>query len=563
MAFLASRLRVGEKILLSTCLVGLLFLAVIWQYHVSLQRVLGGYQRLERIDEAKETYADAIENHLLAARIAEREFLLHRSMVSVAEVGERLRRLRESAARLAAVDSGSAATATRIDALAAEYRHLFDQVVAAWTEQGLDHDSGLQGAFRDSVHRLEALAGNLKVDRLYLQLMQVRRGEKDLGLRREEQYRDRVLNLLDRFDRLVDESTLSDPVKRELRRELAVYRAAFGDYAGRALAGADIGGGKGPFRQSAHRIEDLLRAHYVPDMERNILQLRRREKDYLLRHDKRYVEMALVEWQRVADQVRESGIDARKKRQLQGLLDDYRRDFLALVAQHDRIDRLLAAMDPAAAEVISLVQGTVEAANLDKRSQMQRIRKTTEHEARIRLWAVLGAALLGLVLAVAIARHISRRVVRMAALLDLLAREQPSEREPVTPGGRNELSLMAESVNAMADHKAHLLDWWKRSMAESDAALAVARADAQRAGGHDARVVEALAELTEARAERDADALSSYRAINRHAVGVLDAVAQLGAKPKRGDLGRLRKTIEGHAHAIGRRVGTLIGHHQR
>jgi len=58
------------------------------------------------------------------------------------------------------------------------------------------------------------------------------------------------------------------------------------------LAQQDIRGGTGPFRQAAHRIEAILQAHYVPDRERNILQLRRREKDYLLRDDKQYVEMA-------------------------------------------------------------------------------------------------------------------------------------------------------------------------------------------------------------------------------------------------------------------------------
>ncbi len=46
------------------------------------------------------------------------------------------------------------------------------------------------------MHELEDLASNFKAGRLYLQLLQIRRGEKDLGLRRELQYQDKVEGLI-------------------------------------------------------------------------------------------------------------------------------------------------------------------------------------------------------------------------------------------------------------------------------------------------------------------------------------------------------------------------------
>jgi methyl-accepting chemotaxis protein len=57
----------------------------------------------------------------------------------------------------------------------------------------------------------------------------------------------------------------------------------------------------------------------------------------------------------------------------------------------------------------------------------------------------------------------------MAGLLDQVAYEEPIERIPTVPGGRDEVNAMAQSVNAMADHKAHFLDWWKSSMREAEA----------------------------------------------------------------------------------------------
>ena len=97
-------------------------------------------------------------------------------------------------------------------------------------------------------------------------------------------------------------------MKQQLQQEIGTYREAFEEYARGVLAQQDIQGGKGPFRQVAHRIEALLKSHYIPDLERNILQLRRREKDYLLRGDSRYVELARQEIERMTLQVSSSAI---------------------------------------------------------------------------------------------------------------------------------------------------------------------------------------------------------------------------------------------------------------
>ena len=73
----------------------------------------------------------------------------------------------------------------------------------------------------------------------------------------------------------VNASELEANLKVKLRKEIEVYRQAFIDFAQDILTRNDIKEGKGPFRDSAHRIEDVLKAHYVPDLEENILQLRR------------------------------------------------------------------------------------------------------------------------------------------------------------------------------------------------------------------------------------------------------------------------------------------------
>ncbi len=466
---LASKLRIGEKIGLSFGVVGLLFLLVIWRYHITLEHALADYRVLQEVYEAKETHAGEIESNLLIANAEANAFLSEPVPGHLQALDAALDRLLAQAQQLGEVDAEGRLGGARIAELAGVYQQRFHTIYQAWERKGLDHNSGLQGAFRDSVHELEALAGHYKVDALYIGLLQIRRGEKDLGLRRDPEYRQRVLDLLDAFAARLAASQLAPAVSERLGAELAFYREAFVAYAEQVLAGADIQGGKGPFRQAAHRIEDILVAHRVPDMEARILQLRRREKDYLLRLDPRYVEMALREWEGIGESVRASGIAETEKVQLLGLLDDYRRDFLALVEQNRLIDRLQQEMEQAAAEVLTLADATEAEANRATEEATARINQEAERNVRAMVWIVLLALALGVFFAVMITRRITRPLLEMAGFLDRLALEAPVGRIPAPAGSRDEVVAMAESVNRMADHKSRMLAWWKSSLEEMEA----------------------------------------------------------------------------------------------
>ncbi len=467
-----SKMRIGEKIGLSFGLVGLLFLAVIWQYHSTLERSLGDYDRLLEIHDARKDLLLQIQAGLLDARRAEKNFLLQRAEAYAGEVNDRVDEVLILTAELGRIDAESAEVAQEFATLIETYRERFAAIAEAWRKKGLDHDSGLQGAFRDAVHELEDLAGEFKVSSLYLQLLQVRRREKDLGLRREEAYRDHVFTLLEGFRQDVEDSGLAPDVKASLIDELETYGRSFEAYSQAVLAQQDIQGGKGPFRDAAHRIEAIFEAHYIPDMERNILQLRRREKDYLLRHDKQYVEMALREWQRISDQVERAEIAQEDKDRLGVLLADYRRDFLALVEQNDLIDRLSAEMREAIGRIAPVIESRVEAADRLEAEVTAEIEASTRADERTMLWIVLAASALGVLFAMAITRQITGPLRRMAGLLGRLAYEEPTERIATRPGSRDEVALMAESVNAIADHKAGLIRWWKSSMKEPDLPVA-------------------------------------------------------------------------------------------
>ncbi|MEN8167748.1 MAG: hypothetical protein ABFR65_09775 [Pseudomonadota bacterium] len=466
-----TKLRIGEKIGLGFALVGLLFLAVVWQYHATYSQSLFNYQQLHSIDEVRKSDALKIANSLHEARVAEKRFLIQRDEASIIEVDSHIKDANGLVTELSAIDNSTRDDASRMAELLQTYHEHFLSVVDAWKTKGLDHDSGLQGAFRKTVHELESIAGQFNSGPLYLQLLQIRRAEKGLDLEREEQYRIQLLPLVDDFEQLLTDSRLKQAVKSELLKETETYRDAIERYAQTAVTEeeARTGKGQGQYQLAAGRMEAVLNRYYVADFETNILQLRRREKDYLLRHDQRYVAMALEEIEHINDKIDISLITDEDKKHIKVLMDRYQRDFLALIEQNDRIDQLIERMGQTVESINQLVQLNVIAADQAMHKGFSDVNAASEENKRLMYWSVAAATLLAIGCVVFLTLSIARPLRTMVGLLDKLAYEEPMERMPFDPSGRDEVNAMAISLNTMADHQKRFIDWWKTSMAEEDA----------------------------------------------------------------------------------------------
>ena len=478
---ISSKLRVGEKIGIGFALIGLLFIGVVWHFHQTLQTVLADHQQLQSVFEARKSLALEIEVEMAGARDAERSFLLRHQERFAVEVDHRLQAMREKVAALAAVDPQSEQTAKALQEAMTAYHESFRAVAEAWRIMGLDENSGLQGAFRDKIHRLQELAARYHVDRLQTVLLQIRRSEKDLALRQDPAYGERVRKLIREFRQLTERSGLSEPVQQKLLAELDTYARSFEPYAESALKSGNVGGSKGSFRDAAHRIEAILDAHYVPDLETSVLELRRREKDFLLRGGEAYPRMVVEIARKIHAQIAASPLSAADKSLLDGLLRDYEQGFRNLVSQHNSIVQLTREMDAAAEQVAPLIKENIDQANQLMAARIAEIAADSRASIRLDLIVLACAIGLAIVFATAITVRIVRPVRQMAGLLDDLAFGTPTTRVKVFAGGRDEINAMAESVNALIDHRATFLDWWKSSMDELSARLALESASTEEA----------------------------------------------------------------------------------
>jgi methyl-accepting chemotaxis protein len=312
-----------------------------------------------------------------------------------------------------------------------------------------------------------------------LLLLEARRAEKDFLIHRKEAAADKVTQYVDRIRqeavklKEIDADALA--VGEQISKFMETYHTRFEALvAAWRKKGLDHNAGlQGRFRDRAHELEDLadnFKTHYVPDLEENILQLRRREKDYLLRHDKQYVRMAQEEIQTLRSQVAQSGISAGNKQQFNALLDSYETDFLALVKKNDIIDRLIMEMNDAARQITQMVEQNVETSDRTMQQTTETINAESQANSRLMLIVVFVALLLGISFAVFITRYITHSLHRIGTVLSRIAHSDPTDRVPVT-GGRDELDAMGAAVNTMSDQMERLIAWSMTTCREDDSHL--------------------------------------------------------------------------------------------
>lgn len=323
-----------------------LFLGVAWMYHGLLQDSLSEFERLRRDQAGTRYHALAIHLHLLEARQAEKDFLLHREAAAIERAKEAHEQLLAEASALKEVEQRTGATpvADNIAAAMTAYQRAFEEVADAWRIKGLDHESGLQGRFRDTIHAVET----------------------------------RVAALAD--------------------AELPVL----------------------------------------------LLQIRRREKDYLLRGDMAYVVQANELIQDLSRHIQAVSGNEADKRELLALMARYRGDFLALVAQNDAIAERLTRIRATVERIVPLVEKTVQEAAAAEKKGVTATKSRAEIMALVAQMLAVTAILVGILLSLFITRQISSRIFTIVRLAEAFV---DAGDERIRP--RNEVTLLTRTMARM------------------------------------------------------------------------------------------------------------------
>ena len=179
---------------------------------------------------------------------------------------------------------------------------------------------------------------------------------------------------------------------------------------------------RGAFRDAAHDLEAVIEEHSDDTMMVAYLMLRRHEKDYLLRLDKKYVGKngdAVLELDRlIENRYGLSGISL----SLRSTLEQYRTDFGKLIQINDELKELTNQRDTLLVDIDSQIDSFLE--DVDNRQNLE-FRFILENITRTRLLTLLVsglAVLAALFMTLALVLRISRPMTLALESADCLAR---------------------------------------------------------------------------------------------------------------------------------------------
>jgi methyl-accepting chemotaxis protein len=357
-------------------------------------------------------------------------------------------------------------------------------------------------------------------DRIEIELLEGRRAEKDFLLRNDSKRAEKQIQISKSV--ATDMDTLRQKVvavgKPDLGRQIEAMNASLKQYQGhfaavvdqKLMLGLDENAGlEGRLRVSVHDIEAKVTALHKPVLMSDMLMMRRHEKDFMLRRDRKYGDEMKKSASDFTADVDAADISEAAKAELKQKLGEYQRDFSAWMESALTLTDELKATSDAFSAVEPVIE-TVSKAIDDARSSAERastvVRENVQWQMEI---AILSIALSVLGASFFIGRSVSKPLSALRAAMIELANGNFAI---VLPGlGRadeiGEIAQAVETFKVNAEQKAR--DEAEAKIRQDRAVAELRKADMHRlADSFEGAVGEIIETVSSAATELEASANS-------------------------------------------------------
>ncbi|MCE9782549.1 methyl-accepting chemotaxis protein [Shewanella algae] len=185
-----------------------------------------------------------------------------------------------------------------------------------------------------------------KVVELDKEVLSMRKNEKDFFGRQDLKYVEihqqeaqATAQLMQELAVIFKEYDLPEAPINSFNRDLASYRQLFADVVKlQQEIGLDPKSGLyGELRSAVHNVESLVAEHNVPELMVLMLQLRRNEKDFMLRRDLSYLNKFDSNIERFNEALSASLLDYSVRSNIEQLMSKYQQSFKSLVAKEQQL----------------------------------------------------------------------------------------------------------------------------------------------------------------------------------------------------------------------------------
>ncbi len=295
----------------------------------------------------------------------------------------------------------------------------------------------------------KSISEYMVVQQIAEDFLNARRREKDFLLRKDKSFADKHAEVSAKIEAaakslMTDEHADEVAQLKQLRDIYQEYDAGFAnvvtDTVAMGLTADD--GLQGQLRKAVHSVEQQLQDdNSDPVLMVSMLMMRRHEKDFLLRGDKKYIDQLVAERAHFMSLLKASTLPAAEQEKLGGLATTYEAAFQDLAKLQLALTDKLARMSDAYSRAEPVLEEVRQGAN-ERYTQARADMDSISALARsVMIGAVIVICLAMLVLAVLIGRSISGPVMQLAGAMRRLSGGDKSVNVPVV--GRDEVAEMA------------------------------------------------------------------------------------------------------------------------
>lgn len=407
------KVKLRVKLLASFGLVLLLLVAVMGVYQYLSTYTTASFENLLQEEMAISHHAAAGKSYMLQCRRNEKDFLIQKDKKYLHKLNKNVAALQAEAQAIVELatqieDQSSATNATAIIGYAEKYETAFQQLVTSWERRGFDHKSGLQGKFRTAAHKLSEDLKKHQVDNLQVALLMMRRYEKDFIRTHNDKYKQKLLSAQQTYKELLAKSTCENDSRNIQEQALSVYGEAFNKYLAADLSRGSQEQYYQTMRTAAHDMEAAIGQVLVPDVRSFLLDIRKNEKDYLLREDEKYVKKTLDSIARLREVFKKSKISQQYIDSITRDLDIYKQSFDLLVMENRNIAALTQTMRTTIHNVEPAVEALQEQSEKRATAKIESISQKNKSLSEV----AIGTGIVAMGIGIFLAFFISGRIVR-------------------------------------------------------------------------------------------------------------------------------------------------------
>lgn len=352
-----ANLKIKNKMLLFIGIFGFLLFIVVLVFLFSLKLTTGNISTLVTGEMANSQYAFLIKGNFIQSRYYQELFSNNHdpkySQSFIDEVNtarENIENLKQNIGNEEVMSSKISEILLLTDSYSNEVGGYFD----SWEKKGLNAESGLTGKFNTVASRLASNMQKYQIESIYLSFQQLKRYERDYFFYQKSAMAKTLKHSIRKYKFYIHQSKLNKTTKDYLLK-------AIDDYSGflKKVSEGDASY-KTKMGDLSNSMEVKLNRVYLPKVSELLLQVRYFEKQYLIWYDISFIEKMNSIAENLRDTIDMSMLDDSQKKLIYADLDDYFKNFNALVEENKNLDSSQRVIADIFNELSEILEGIVK-----------------------------------------------------------------------------------------------------------------------------------------------------------------------------------------------------------